>query len=62
MTEFILVVTEFYTPNTDAFAHRVSGNQLLWFRMLTYFTHTLISWACVEGARGRFVWRNKEHK
>ena len=22
MTEFILVVTEFYTPDTDAFAHR----------------------------------------
>ena len=25
MTEFILVNTEFYTPNTDAFSHNVSG-------------------------------------
>ena len=40
MTEFILVVTEFYKPNTDAFAHRVSGSHVLWFRMLTYFTHS----------------------
>lgn len=44
MTEFILVITEFYTSNTDGFARHVSGSTVLWFSPLTYFTHTLISW------------------
>ena len=29
MTEFILEVTEFYTPNTDVFAHRVLSSHVL---------------------------------
>ena len=29
MAEFILVVPEFYTPNTEASAHSVSGSHVL---------------------------------
>ena len=36
MTEFILVITEFYTSNTDGFARHVSGSTVLWFSPLTY--------------------------
>ena len=53
MTEFILVITEFYTSNTDGFARHVSGSTVLWFSPLTYFTHTLISCARAVCTRGR---------
>ena len=60
MPERILVITEFYTLNTgdtDFFAYHV-----LWFSPMTYFTHTLISCAHTEDARGRFVPERKtEH-
>ena len=39
MTEFILAITEFYTPNTDGFAHLRAS---CWCSLLAYFLHTLI--------------------
>ena len=29
MAEFIFVITELYSPNSDDFAHRISGSQVL---------------------------------
>ena len=54
MAEFIFVITEFHTTNSDDFAHLVSGSQVLWFSPLTYFTHTLTSCPQAVCAKQRF--------
>ena len=41
MTEFILVITEFYTPITDGLICSLQQASC-WFSLLAYFQHTLI--------------------
>lgn len=59
MAELIFLITEFYTSNSDDFAHRISGSQVLfWFSPLTYFTvftHTLTS--CAQAVCARQVFK-----
>ena len=60
MTEFILVITELYTPNTDGFPHRVYKAAMCSGLVRPDILCILISCVRAVCARGRFAPEKKQ--